>query len=368
MLERHAKRRLVVPAREPRPRSTIDVRESRPKVLFICGSINQTTQMQAIARELSDCIARFTPYYVDGLYEAMRHLGLIEMSIGGNKRRGWCLEYLRDHSLPIDLHGQEGGYDLVVDCSDVIVPRNISNVPMVLVQEGILDPPGPLASLCKRFRFLPRPLAGTSLTGQSGRFERFCVASAGYRDFFVSEGVASSRLVVTGIPNFDDCRRYLVNDFPHHGYVLVCTSDARETFKRDDRAALVKRALEIARGRLVVFKLHPNEDHARATVEILALAPKALVYASGSAEEMIANADVVVTQWSSTAFVALALGKELHSNFPLAELRRLAPVQNGGRSARNIAQVCREVLASVGPIPREVQATAPWVASRPAYA
>ncbi|MCL2449732.1 MAG: hypothetical protein FWD17_12365, partial [Polyangiaceae bacterium] len=155
--------------------------ESRPKVLFICGSINQTTQMHAIARELYECDARFTPYYGDGLYEVLRRLGLIEMSIAGNKRRGWCLDYLRDHRLAIDMHGREGGYDLVVDCTDVIIPRNIRSARVVLVQEGILDPPGWLAALGKRFRLLPRPLAGTSLTGQSGLFDRFCVASSGYR-------------------------------------------------------------------------------------------------------------------------------------------------------------------------------------------
>jgi hypothetical protein len=66
---------------------------------------------------------------------------------------------------------------------------------------------------------------------------------------------------------------------------------------------------------------------------------------------MIANADVVVTQWSSTAFVALALGKEVHSNFSARELARLLPIQNGGRSAGNIARVCREVLASNRPSP-----------------
>jgi hypothetical protein len=239
---------------------------------------------------------------------------------------------------------------------------------LVLVQEGILDPPGRLASLCKRFRFLPRPLAGTSLTGQSGLFDRFCVASEGYRDFFVSEGIDPAKLVVTGIPNFDDCRRYLRNDFPHRGYVLVCTSDARETFKRDDRAALVARALEIAGGRPVVFKLHPNEDHARAEAEIRAIAPSAMVYASGSAEEMIANAEVVVTQWSSTVFVALALGKEVHSNFPMDELHRLAPVQNGGRSAKNIARVCREVLASSRPSTVEPLLARQLLTSRAAYA
>ena len=337
-------------------------------MLFICGSINQTTQMHAIARELSECAVRFTPYYGDTLGEIARRLGMVEMAILGNKRRGWCIEYLKDHDLPIDMHGREGQYDLVVDCTDVVVPRNIRRVPIVLVQEGILDPPGWMSSLCKRFRFLPRPLAGTALTGQSGAFDRFCVASAGYRDFFASEGIEPSKLVVTGIPNFDDCRRYLRNDFPHRGYVLVCTSDARETFKRDDRAALVRRALEIAHGRLVVFKLHPNEDHPRAEAEIRAIAPRALVYASGSAEEMIANAEVVVTQWSSTAFVALALEKELHSNFPIGELRRLAPVQNGGRAAGNIAQVCREVLASSSPWPVEPPLVPRLLAAGAAYA
>jgi hypothetical protein len=141
-----------------------------------------------------------------------------------------------------------------------------------------------------------------------------------------------------------------MNDFPHRGYVLVCTSDARETLKRDDRAGFVRKALTIANGRRVIFKMHPNEGTARAE-EIRALAPGALIYSSGSAEEMIANADVVITQWSSTAFVAMALGKEVFSNFSLDELKRLLPIQNGGRSAGNIARVCREVLASHRPSP-----------------
>jgi hypothetical protein len=321
---------------------------TRQRVLFIGGSLNQTTQLHAVARELPECEARFSPFYGDAVVEAMRRLGLIEMSIAGNKRRGWCLEYLKDHGLAVDMKGREGDYDLVVNCTDLVVPRNVRQAPLVVVQEGILDPPGWMARLCRRVRWLPRSLAGTSLTGQSGLFDRFCVASEGYRDFFEAQGVDPRTLVVTGIPNFDDCRRYLLNDFPHRGYVLVCTSDARETFKRDDRAGLVRRALALAAGRQLVFKLHPNEDHARATAEIHAIAPHALVLASGSAEEMIANAEVVMTQWSSTAFVALALGKEVHSNFPLEELRRLVPIQNGGRAAQNIARVCREILAPAG--------------------
>jgi hypothetical protein len=73
------------------------------------------------------------------------------------------------------------------------------------------------------------------------------------------------------------------------------------------------------------------------------LAPGAMVYTTGSAEEMIANCDVLITQFSSTAFVGLALGKETYSDFDMDELRRLMPVQNGS-AAVNIADVCRRFL------------------------
>jgi hypothetical protein len=91
-------------------------------------------------------------------------------------------------------------------------------------------------------------------------------------------------------------------------------------------------------------KLHPNENAARATREIERWAPGARVFATGSAEAMIANCDVLITQWSSTVFVGLALGKPVHSYFDIGELRRLLPLQHG-RAAESIAGVCRELLA-----------------------
>lgn len=315
------------------------------KILFICGSLNQTRQLEAVAREMPGHQHLFTPFYADGLAGLGASLGLAEMTIAGRKRRGWCLDYLREKGLPVDLDGEGGGYDLVVTSSDVIVPRNIRGIPLVAVQEGILDPERIGYFLCRTLPFLPRWVAGTALTGQSGLYERFCVASDGYRDHFISRGADPARLAVTGIPNFDDCRAYLKNSFPHRGYVLVCTSDARETFKIDLRRRLIRRVRELAAGRLIIFKLHPNEDAERATREIALEAPEALVFASGSAEEMIANCDVLVTQWSSTSFVGVALGKQVISNIAADELQRLCPVQNGGTSARNIAAVCAEVLA-----------------------
>ncbi|HXB54472.1 MAG TPA: lysylphosphatidylglycerol synthase domain-containing protein [Vicinamibacteria bacterium] len=321
----------------------------RPKVLFVCGSLNQTTQMHQVARELTDCDHGFTPYYCDGFLEWLRRMRLLEFTILGFKLRARCLDYLERNELPIDFEGRAGGYDLVLTCSDLVVPRNVRGKPVVLVQEGMLDPATLGFRLCKRFSFLPLWLGGTSTTGLSGRYERFCVASDGYRDLFVANGAAEERVVVTGIPNFDDCRRYLRNQFPHRNYVLVCSSDARETFKRDDRRQFIEECLWVARGRRLIFKLHPNEDAGRAAAEIKRWAPEALVYSHGSAEEMIANCDVLITQYSSTVFVGLALGKEVHSYFDLAVLRRLMPVQNG-RAARNIANACRDLLAASEPV------------------
>jgi hypothetical protein len=232
----------------------------------------------------------------------------------------------------------------VVSGSDLLVQRNVRGKPLVLVQEGMTDPEGLAYRLVRALR-LPRWLASTATTGLSMAYSKFCVASPGYRDLFVAKGVPEDRLVVTGIPNFDNCRAFLRNDFPHHRYVLVATSDTRETFKRDNRARFLARVAEIAAGRALIFKLHPNESVARSTAEIRARFPDALVFADGNTNHMIANCDVLVTQYSSVVYVGLALGKECHSYFDLARLHRLAPVQNGGASARNIARVCEELVA-----------------------
>jgi hypothetical protein len=309
--------------------------------------------MDAVARELPDWEPWFTPFYGDLLEDLLRVTRVAEMSIAGQKRWRWCIEYLRDHGRNVDVQGRRGGYDMVVACTDLVIPRNIRGLPLVVVQEGIMDRIGFLARLIMRFPRLPRWGAGTALTGHSHAFDRFCVASEGFRDLFAARGVDPARMVVTGIPNFDHCARYARNDFPHRGYVLVCTSDARETWHRDDRPAFLRRAVAVAAGRQLIFKLHPNENHARASAEIRAVAPTALVYSAGSAEEMIANADVVIAQWSSTVLVAAALGKEVHSDVPADELRRLVPIQNGGRAAQNIARVCREVLGQPGATGKE---------------
>ena len=62
---------------------------------------------------------------------------------------------------------------------------------------------------------------------------------------------------------------------------------------------------------------------------------------------MIANCSVLFTEWSSVAFVGIALGKEVHSSHPMSELERLMPEQNRGAALR-IARVCEEYLRPMG--------------------
>ena len=230
------------------------------RILFICGSMNQTTQMHQISRHLTEYEQVFTPYYCDGLHEVMRRMKLLEFTIIGDKLAKRCQRYLEDQNLAIDYRGQRGPYDLVVTCSDVFLQRNIRENRIVLVQEGITDPEDRNFRLVQRHRWLPLWIAGTAGTGLSDAYRAFCVASDGYRELFIRRGAKADKIVVTGIPNFDDCQRYRDNTFPHRNFVLVCTSPLREIFRGEDRKSFILEAVKIANGRPMIFKFHPNED------------------------------------------------------------------------------------------------------------
>lgn len=315
------------------------------KILFICGSINQTTQMHKIAEELPEYRKVFTPYYGSRDFDFLKSIGALESTIGGHKLGKRCLEYLRDHDLPCEVGGALNDFDLALHCSDLVWPSNLDGKKVVLVQEGMTDPPSVLYPVVKRIKSLPGWLAGTSAFGLSDKYTKFCVASEGYRDLFASRGVDPSKMIVTGIPNFDNCEQYYENDFPQRGYVLCCTSDVREVFWYEDRKAFILNAVKIAkeRNKPLIFKLHPNEKLPRAIDEIKRWAPEAQVYTSGSAEEMVANCDTLICKYSTLAYVGLALGKEVFSLFDLNELQKLVPVQHG-TAAKNIANVVRELL------------------------
>jgi len=243
----------------------------------------------------------------------------------------------------------------VVTGSDLIVQKNIRDKRLVLVQEGITTRESFVYQLVRWLK-LPRYLANTSATGLSDRYDVFCVASRGYRDLFVKKGVKPEKIIVTGIPNFDNFAVLKQSSFPYQDYVLVATSPLRENFLTENRTQFLKGCYQIANGRKLIFKLHPAEKEDRAKREIRKYCPGSLVLTEGDVDEMIANADAVITQESSCSFTAVALGKELNSYLDLDELRRLLPLQNNGTSAKRIAKICQNVLETPLPVLRQVRA------------
>src|SRR5262247_1605592 len=81
------RRILCVSVERPAPKTT----SMRKKILLICGSLNQTTQMHQIAEELSDCDLFFTPFYGDLLLSLARRFNLAEFTVMGTKFSSRCL-------------------------------------------------------------------------------------------------------------------------------------------------------------------------------------------------------------------------------------------------------------------------------------
>lgn len=319
------------------------------RILFICGSLNQTTIMHQIASHMGDHECYFTPFYADGLINFLAKIGFLKNSILGGRHQRDTLKYLKENNLALDFRGLQRPYDLVVTGSDIILQRNIRSTRIVLVQEGMMEPEGFLFHLVRLLK-LPRWIANTSATGLSNAFDIFCVASDGYKDLFIRKGVRPDKLIVTGIPNFDNLANIKPGKFKFRNYVLVATTPFRETMRPEIRPLFLRKCVEIAHGRQLIFKLHPVENVHRAIREIRTYAPGAKVFWRGNVNTMILHAETVITQWSSCTFVAMALGKEVFSDLDSDELKKLMPIQNQGTSALKIAQLCRTALNTPMPV------------------
>lgn len=322
----------------------------KKKILLIGGSLNQTSMMHKISMHLNDYDCYFSAYYTHGFIDSLVQKGMLGFCILGGNFKKSTEEYFKKHNLKMDYKGLNNDYDLVVTCSDLIIPPNIRGKKIILVQEGMTDPEDLAYYITKYLKF-PRWIT-TANTGTSDAFDLFCVASKGYKNLFIKKGVDETKIRVTGIPNFDNAESYYANDFPHKNFVLVATTDMRETFKYENRAKFIKHCVRIADGKQLIFKLHPNENFARAREEVAKYAPGALVFSTGNINEMIANCDVLITRFSSVVYVGMALGKKVYSEFDLNELEELLPIQNGGTSALNIAELAIELLEeNYNPVP-----------------
>ncbi|HEY4149400.1 MAG TPA: hypothetical protein VGM41_10740, partial [Chitinophagaceae bacterium] len=321
---------------------------SKGKILFIVGSPNQTSQMHQVAEQLPEYDCFFSQLFSDNpIVKAFVKSKLLDSTILAGGFRQKADDYLRKHNLRNDYATAvfNNKYDLAVLCSDLLVTRKLRRLKTVFVQEGMTDPITPWGRMSRRLGLPAYMAMNTAFNGSSNICDIYCAASGGYKEQFTALGTDASRIFVTGIPNYDYVHSFLRNDFPYHDYVLVATSDIRETYQKDDREKFIRRCIEIANGRPLIFKLHPNEIKERATAEIQKLAPPGtLVFSEGNTNHMVANCQELITQYSTVVYIGIALGKKVHSYFDVGKLKRLTPVQNGGRAAVNIAEICRNYL------------------------
>ncbi len=317
------------------------------KILFIVGSMNQTWQMHAISKNLPEYDCWFSQFFTDLKWAnaLIKYTPVFNSTIFSGQFKENSEKYLQANGLQIDYQAKKNKYDLIVYCSDLHIPKRMRQTKMVWVQEGMTDKLTSWAKIVKALGISPGLSGGTALNGASNICDVYCAGSQGYKDQFVRLGTDREKIVVTGIPNYDNIEQFMDNDFPHKDYVMVATTDMRETFRAENRPAFIRHAVKIANGRQLLFKLHPNEKFERAEREIRKHAPEgAMIYQKGNTNEMIANCTELITQYSTVVYVGLALGKKVHSYFNLEELKRLAPVQNNGTSAAKIAEICRGLL------------------------
>lgn len=292
---------------------------------------------------LSDYDCYYTPYYCDGFLNLLYKANLLNFTVIGKHHQRRVVEYCSKYRLNIDFDGKSNNYDLVITSSDLIIQKNIRGKKIALVQEGMTDPKNTFYYASKYLGF-PRYLASTSTTGLSDAYAYFFVASQGYAEHFRANGIKPEKIIVSGLPNFDNVHSLMNNDFELKNYVLAATSDARETFKYENRKKFIYKSLDIANGRQLVFKLHPNENFSRAVKEIEKYAPCSFVFTGGNTDHMIANCDVLITKYSSVVYIGLTLGKEVYSDFNLESLKKMIPIQNGGTSGKNIAYACTKLM------------------------
>lgn len=325
---------------------------SKKKILFIIGSQNQASQMHQIASRLPAYDCFFSQLYSrHPIARIAARSGLLDTTVLGGEFKRNSDAYLQQHRLRNDYAASvyDNRYDMAVVCTDLLVPGGLRKLKTVWVQEGMTDPVTPWGSLVHGLGLPGWMAMNTAYNGCSNNCDIYCAASEGYKEQFAARGTAPSRIFVTGIPNYDHAGLYSENDFPHRGYVLAATSDVRETFRKDDRPGFIRDCVQIAGGRQLIFKLHPNENKERAIAEIRRYAPpETMIYTDGNTSDMIANCDELITQYSTVVYTGIALGKKVYSYFDVEKLKKMAPIQNGGISAENIAGICRRYIEFKG--------------------
>src|SRR5450432_4193564 len=113
----------------------------RKRILFITGSINQTSQMHQISKHLDDYDCWFSQIFPDSLFlkAVVKYTSLTNGTVLTGRFKEQSENYLREHGLKIDYGGNLYNYDLVVNCTDMIVAEKFRKTKTIWVQEGMID-------------------------------------------------------------------------------------------------------------------------------------------------------------------------------------------------------------------------------------
>lgn len=324
--------------------------ENKKNIICLCGSLNQTVQLHKISEYLKDEYdIYFTQVFGEGLfYKVIAESGILDNTVMGKSSSFTKVsrEYITNHGLNYDYRAKSKGikYDLALISTDLIVPRNVKRLKTIWVQEGMIDPLRVSSRLTKKFKLPEYTTGDTSLNGTSNKADIYCAMSYGYKDYFAKWGTDQNKILVTGVPNFDDIVSFNQRPYKENGFVLIATSDIRELAGNDDRIYFFKKCRDIANGRKVIYKPHPNEIQDRVITEMRLIIPDAEIITEPILDTLIAHCDTLITQYSSSVYVGLVLGKTVYSYFPIEELESKKPIQNGGSSARIIADIAREYM------------------------
>src|ERR1700759_4033862 len=112
--------------------------DMRRKILFITGSINQTSQMHQISSHLENYDCWFSQLFPDSAFlrSVMKHTPLANGTVLAGQFKERSESYLQQHGLQIDFGGDKHQYDLVVNCTDMIVAEKFRKTKTIRVQEG----------------------------------------------------------------------------------------------------------------------------------------------------------------------------------------------------------------------------------------
>src|ERR1700756_2232624 len=173
----------------------------KKKILFIIGTPNQTTQMHQISKFLDDSFdCYFSQIFSNhSAFEIVVKSGILNHTIFAGEIKQKADKYLTDNHLKNDYQAKifNNKYDLVVVCTDMVLPKSLQGIKTVWVQEGMIDGYNWAAKIVKALK-LPAVLAmSTALNGSSNQCDIYCVGSFGYKSYIAEKGTDISKIAVT---------------------------------------------------------------------------------------------------------------------------------------------------------------------------